>query len=99
MKNSLDFIFAILYYSDRDWFFERSGYEGERKRMTVKRVIEYPHMDGHTNYKLVCLGQIVSTKIPIQWWYKKDKIVRWSIFVDSFCKPLNLLQRKEIKNA
>jgi len=62
LKSSLDFIFAILYYSDRDWFFERSGYEGERKRMTVKRVIEYPHMDGHTNYKLAKNGKILDMR-------------------------------------
>jgi len=32
------------------------------KRMTVKRVIEYPHMDGHTNYKLAKNGKILEMK-------------------------------------
>jgi len=72
LKSSLDFIFAILYYSDRDWFFERSGYEGERKRMTVKRVIEYPQMDGHTNYKLANTGEIPAMKIGAAWRFKKN---------------------------
>ena len=30
--------------------------------MTVKRVIEYPHMDGHTNYKLAKRGEILEMK-------------------------------------
>jgi len=43
-------------------FFERSGYEGERKRITVRKVIEYPQVDGHTNYKLAKNGEILDMK-------------------------------------
>jgi len=42
------------------------------KRMTVKRVIEYPHMDGHTNYKLANTGEIPAMKIGAAWRFKKN---------------------------
>jgi len=33
-----------------------------KKRMTVKRVIEYPHMDGYINYKLAKREEILDMK-------------------------------------
>jgi len=33
-----------------------------KKRMTVKRVIEYPHMDRYINYKLAKRGEILDMK-------------------------------------
>ena len=44
----------------------------KEKRMTVKRVIEYPQMDGHTNYKLANTGEIPAMKIGAAWRFKKN---------------------------
>ncbi len=40
--------------------------------MTVKRVIEYPQMDGQTNYKLANIGEIPAMKIGAAWGFKKN---------------------------
>ena len=61
IKFSIDFIFAILCYSHRV-FLKGQVMKEMKKRMTVKRVIEYPHMDRYINYKLAKRGEILDMK-------------------------------------